>query len=285
MHLHTLPIDEALARLNTTAEGLSEAEAARRLASFGANAVEAPPREPLWRGAARQVTHFFALILWLAAALAFVAEHYQPGQGMATLGAAILGVIVINGAFSFWQEYRAERALDALQRLLPHAVRVQRAGVVRLAPARELVPGDVILLEAGAAMAAYFFVLHAGGWQYGQTLAPTDPLYRAATGACLAAIVLMQVANVWLCRSARGALFAGNGRPSPLLFWGIGFELLLLAAILYTPWGNQLFGTAPLAMDAWWFMLPFPLAMLALEEARKALVRRWRPAEQPAGGS
>lgn len=175
---------------------------------------------------------FLALILWLAAALAFVAEHYQPGQGMATLGAAILGVIVINGAFSS-QEYRAERALDALQRLLPHAVRVQRAGVVRLAPARELVPGDVILLEAGAAMAAYFFVLHAGGWQYGQTLAPTDPLYRAATGACLAAIVLMQVANVWLCRSARGALFAGNGRPSPLLFWGIGFELLLLAAILH----------------------------------------------------
>ncbi|HNL31755.1 MAG TPA: HAD-IC family P-type ATPase, partial [Pseudomonadales bacterium] len=131
------------------------------------------------------------------------------------------------------------------------------------------------LLEAGAAMAAYFFVLHAGGWQYGQMLAPTDPLYRAATGACLAAIVLMQVANVWLCRSARGALFAGNGRPSPLLYWGIGFELLLLAAILYTPFGNALFGTAPLAMEVWWFMLPFPLAMLALEEARKAVLRWW----------
>ncbi|HEX4882416.1 MAG TPA: cation-transporting P-type ATPase, partial [Porticoccaceae bacterium] len=96
MHLHALPIDEALARLNTTAEGLSEAEATRRLASFGANEVEAAAREPLWRGAARQVTHFFALILWLAAALAFVAERYQPGQGMAALGAAILGVIIIN---------------------------------------------------------------------------------------------------------------------------------------------------------------------------------------------
>src|SRR5574343_1335473 len=106
MHLHALSIDEALARLNTTAGGLSEAEAARRLASFGVNEVEGPAREPLWRGAARQVTHFFALILWLAAALAFVAAHYQPGQGMATLGAAIVGVIVINGAFSFWQEYR-----------------------------------------------------------------------------------------------------------------------------------------------------------------------------------
>ncbi|HNL25125.1 MAG TPA: cation-transporting P-type ATPase, partial [Pseudomonadales bacterium] len=161
MHLYALPIDEALARLNTTAEGLSEAEAARRLASFGVNEMEASAREPLWRGAARQVTHFFALILWLAAALAFVAEHYQPGQGMATLGAAILGVIVINGAFSFWQEYRAERALDALQRLLPHAVRVQRAGVVRLAPARELVPGDVILLGAGDQIPADCRVLEA----------------------------------------------------------------------------------------------------------------------------
>ncbi len=140
------------------------------------------------------------------------------------------------------------------------------------------------LLEAAAAMAAYFFVLHAGGWQYGQLLAPTDPLYRAATGACLAAIVLMQVGNVWLCRSARGGLFAGNGRPSPLLYWGIGFELLLLAAILYTPWGNALFGTAPLAAPVWWFMLPFPLAMLALEQARKAVARWWWAAERPARG-
>lgn len=126
MQLHALPVDEALARLATSAGGLSEAEAARRLALFGENAVESPAPEALWRRLARQMTHFFALILWLAAGLALLAARYQPGQGMATLGAAIVGVILVNGAFSFWQEYRAERALAALQQLLPQAMRVLR---------------------------------------------------------------------------------------------------------------------------------------------------------------
>ena len=54
----------------------------------------------------RNLSHFFAIILWIAAALAFFAEWREPGQGMATLGFAIVGVILINGAFSFWQAYR-----------------------------------------------------------------------------------------------------------------------------------------------------------------------------------
>lgn len=51
-------------------------------------------------------------------------------------------------------------------------------------------------------------------------------------------------------------------------------ELILILAICYTPWGNVIFGTAPIALDAWLFMLPFAAMMLALEEARKMLVRR-----------
>ena len=56
------------------------------------------------------------------------------------------------------------------------------------------------MLEAAAAMAAFFFVLFAGGWQYGEMLAATDPLYLQATTACLAAIVMAQVVNVFACR-------------------------------------------------------------------------------------
>ena len=89
------------------------------------------------------------MILWIAAALAFFAEWREPGQGMATLGFAIVGVIVINGVFSFWQAYRAEQALAVLKKLLPNATKVVRSGAVRQVPAAELVPGDVILLEAG----------------------------------------------------------------------------------------------------------------------------------------
>ncbi|MGB7793238.1 MAG: HAD-IC family P-type ATPase [Terrimicrobiaceae bacterium] len=68
---------------------------------------------------------------------------------MATLGFAIVGVILINGVFSFWQAYRAEQALAALKKLLPNATKVVRSGAVRQVPAAQLVPGDVILLEAG----------------------------------------------------------------------------------------------------------------------------------------
>ena len=68
---------------------------------------------------------------------------------MATLAAAIVGVIAINGFFAFWQEYRAEETMAALQRLLPHNVRVQRDGAVVVIPSDDLVPGDVIALSAG----------------------------------------------------------------------------------------------------------------------------------------
>src|SRR3990167_8412737 len=112
MKIHQLTPEQALASLNSSVEGLAPADAMRRLTELGANRVEELPSEPLWLAFVKEFTHFFALILWLAAGLAFFAEHYAPGQGMATLGWAILGVILINGLFSFWQEYRAEQAID-----------------------------------------------------------------------------------------------------------------------------------------------------------------------------
>ena len=95
--------------------------------------------------------------------LAFVADVQMPGQGMATLAAAIVGVIVVNGVFSFWQEYRAEETMAALQRLLPHQVRVQREGVVVAIPSEGVVPGDVILLSAGDNVPADCRLLEAFG--------------------------------------------------------------------------------------------------------------------------
>ena len=65
------------------------------------------------------LSHFFALILWVAAALAFFAEWSAPGEGMAKVGYAIVVVILVSAVFSFWQEYRAEQTLAALRQLLP----------------------------------------------------------------------------------------------------------------------------------------------------------------------
>jgi sodium/potassium-transporting ATPase subunit alpha len=146
--------DEALKALGSRPQGLSAAEAQRRLVEFGPNRVAAVARDPVWLLLLSEFIHFFALILWLAAALAFLAEHFEPGQGMLELGFAIVGVIVINGCFSFWQAYRAEQALAALLQLLPQQVEVLRDGITLSIAAADLVPGDLVQLAEGAKVPA-----------------------------------------------------------------------------------------------------------------------------------
>lgn len=149
MKIHHLSVDDALSSLKTSLGGLSAAEAKRRLVEFGPNQVESIKKESLLLRFLKGFTHFFAIILWIAAGLAFVAEFNQPGGGMATLGLAIIGVIIINGIFSFWQEYRAEQAIRALQKLLPHQAKVVRDGNITQVSVAELVPGDIIIFEDG----------------------------------------------------------------------------------------------------------------------------------------
>jgi magnesium-transporting ATPase (P-type) len=132
------------------------------------------------------------------------------------------------------------------------------------------------VIEAVAAMAAYSYVLAAGGWTFGQGLAGDDPLYREATTACLSAIVVTQIVNVFLCRSDRESAWrTGLGR-NPLLLFGVCLEIALILAIDYTWPGHWVFATAPLGAEVWLFIVPFAGAMLFLEEVRKLAVRRGR---------
>ena len=140
---------DALASLNSAPQGLSSAEARRRLLEFGPNHVEATRREHPLLHFLKGLIHFFALILWVAAALAFFAEWSAPGQGMAKVGYAIVVVILVSAVFSFWQEYRAERTLAALRRLLPQQAAVVREDTVVELPSEQLVPGDIVVLEQG----------------------------------------------------------------------------------------------------------------------------------------
>lgn len=154
MSIANQSIDDAFASLASGRDGLGAAEIMQRRRQYGPNRVEAAKRDPLLLLLAREFSHFFALILWLAAALAFIANHYDPGQGMRELGLAIIGVIVVNGCFSFWQAYRAEQALAALQQLLPQQVQVRRDGRTETIAASDLVPGDLLLLGEGAKVPA-----------------------------------------------------------------------------------------------------------------------------------
>ena len=192
MNPHRHDIEQLYAHLHSSAQGLTQAEAAQRLAKYGANQIEKIAEQSLVGKLLKEFTHFFALILWLAAGLAFFAEWRQPGQGMAMLGYAVLGVIVVNGLFSFWQEYRAEKALAALRDLLPrHATALRDNRAVQL-PVAELVPGDVVLLAAGDDVPADCRLIEAFGVRVNTATltGESKPMARdtAATGEALATL-------------------------------------------------------------------------------------------------
>ena len=145
--LWTLSFQEVYESLGTTANGLSDNEAQERLEKFGANELPEPVHRPLWLRFADQLTHFMALLLWVAGILAFISRTPE-------LGWAVWAVIWINAIFSFWQEFQAEKALSALKKVLPMQVKVYRDGELKQIPARELVRGDVMQLEEGDRISA-----------------------------------------------------------------------------------------------------------------------------------
>ena len=127
--------------------GLTSSEAARRRDVDGPNLLPPPPRVHPVVLLARQMVHFFAVMLWVAAVLAWLAR-------MPALAAAIAVVVVLNGAFAFAQEYRADRAAERLRDLLPVRATVRRDGRTRIVEAADLVNGDVVVLEAGDRVSA-----------------------------------------------------------------------------------------------------------------------------------
>jgi magnesium-transporting ATPase (P-type) len=128
--------------LESGSSGLSAREAAARLAHDGPNRLPAVRRPSGLQRFAHQLLHFFALMLWVAAGLAFVA-------GLPALGIAIVAVVVVNAAFAFVQESRADRAAERLRGLLPQRVTVRRDGRPVRVDAGEVVVGDVLALESG----------------------------------------------------------------------------------------------------------------------------------------
>jgi sodium/potassium-transporting ATPase subunit alpha len=129
-------------------------------------------------------------------------------------------------------------------------------------------------LEAAIVMGAFFFVLHQGGWQCGQVPSIRAPLYLRATTACLSAIVVLQIVNVFLCRSASRSIFSVGILGNRLIWGGVLLEMVLVLLIDYTRLGNFIFGTAPIGMQVWLFVLPFAVALLVAEELRKVFVRQ-----------
>ena len=124
-------------------EGLSSAEAARRLDRHGPNRLDETPREPRWRAFLRQFQDLLILILLGAAVVSLVVSQEIETP------IAIAFVVLLNATIGFVQESRAEASLEALRRMSVTTATVRRGGRIERLDAAGLVPGDVIVVEAG----------------------------------------------------------------------------------------------------------------------------------------
>lgn len=149
MRISSLKKEDVFKTLVTTENGLNGDEAKRRLLEFGPNEIQEAAKTSLIIKFLKQFTHFLAILLWAGASLAFISELLHPGEGMITLGLAIVGVICVNAVFTFIQEYKAEKSIEKLRLLLPFNVNVIREGLEKQVSANEIVPGDVIILSEG----------------------------------------------------------------------------------------------------------------------------------------
>ncbi len=140
---HGLQAQEALRRLGVNpARGLSAAQAERRLSESGTNQLEERGGKSPGRVLAEQFKAVLVLVLVAAALISVFLGDYQDAV-------AIAAIVLLNALLGFRQEYRAERSMEALRRLAVPVVRVRRDGRVQLIPSPQLVPGDIVLLEAG----------------------------------------------------------------------------------------------------------------------------------------
>ncbi|MEF8709038.1 MAG: cation-transporting P-type ATPase [Candidatus Accumulibacter propinquus] len=324
MRIHSLTVEQALASLKTSAAGLSSGEATRRLEEFGPNLLEEVEQQHLLLRFAQEFTHFFAMILWIGAGLSFVAEYFDPGQGMARLGVAIVGVILINGVFSFWQEYKAERAVAALRQLLPQKVKALRTGEIAGLLASQLVPGDIVLLEEGDFVPADCRLTEVFGLRVNLSTVTGESLAKARTVEPSSEESPLQAKNIVLAGTsvvsgqARAVVYATGMRTefgriahltqtagetsSPLqreiarlsrivagLATGMGVLLFLVGQAMGLPtWENLLFAIGIIVANVPEGLLPtvtLSLAMATQRMARRNALVRHLPAVEALGST
>ncbi len=139
---HTLSIDAVFESLKTSAEGLNSEEARNRLEKFGPNEIKKAKKKTPLEMLLDQFKDFMILILIGAAIISGII-----GEPVDTI--AIIVIVILNGVIGFVQEYRAEKAIEALKKMAQANINVRRNNILYTIPVSEIVPGDIVLLEAG----------------------------------------------------------------------------------------------------------------------------------------
>src|SRR4030066_1351171 len=142
-HWHALDPEDILRQLATPSEsGLSSEEAARRLEQYGANQLEEAPGTTFWQMLYEQFNNFVVIMLVVASIISALLGDFEEAL-------AIMAIVVLNATLGVVQERRAEQALAALKTLAAPEAQVGREGHMQLVSSIKLVPGDIVLLEAG----------------------------------------------------------------------------------------------------------------------------------------
>lgn len=151
-----LPPEQVFTALGGSVRGLTSEEASTRLARYGPNELPAPAGRGMWRRLLSQFTDLFAVVLLIASGITFLAYGLQEprDEGTLQLAFAIAAVVLLNAVIGFTQEYSAERTAESLAAMVPRTCTVLRDGERAVLPVRELVPGDLLVLEAGDAVPA-----------------------------------------------------------------------------------------------------------------------------------
>ncbi len=142
MNWHLLSITEIEKLLNSTPSGIDTIIASERLSEYGKNEIEETKKKTVWQMLFDQLTDFMILILIVVAII-------SGFLGDLTDTIIILAIIILNATVGFIQEYRSEKAMEALKKMVPNIARVMREGAIIEIATTNLVPGDVVLLEAG----------------------------------------------------------------------------------------------------------------------------------------
>lgn len=140
-------VDDLMKQFDLQVGGLSQSEAAKRLAQYGPNTIQQAKHKSEILIFLENFTSLMAILLWGSGVIAMFAS-------MMELGIAIWAVNLINGCFSYWQQHAAQKATDSLKKMLPSYVKVNRDGKTQQIQVEQLVPGDLFQIQAGDSVPA-----------------------------------------------------------------------------------------------------------------------------------
>ena len=204
--IYALRQPEVFSSLETSPEGLSSEEAGQRASLYGENVLAEPPQKTGRQRWLSYIAHPMALLLWLAGFAALFSGHIS-------LGLVIFLVVIVNASFSFWREYRAGRAVASLRNWLPAHARVLRNGCEVSIPAREIVPGDILVLAEGDNIPADSRVVDAYGLRVNNAVLTGDslPARRQADASPREGLSEIEQPNLVF---AGTSVYAGTGRAA-----------------------------------------------------------------------